>query len=195
MKKFPFLLFGLMLLLTTGGCARRLTDFTVISTKNIPLGENSHVALKQAKQRVKGEDKAHMFLYFPLGAPNMKDAIDEAIEQYPGAVGLVDGVVKYKSWWAILYGQNAYIVEGTPLYIDEDKEQVYNNGDNSLKPTYTSVPQASNMLLFYHEVKNGETLNDVAKQYNVSVSDIIKWNKLSSSQLEKGEKLQIYIIP
>lgn len=55
-------------------------------------------------------------MWIPLGFPNMKEAIDKAIEKYPGAIGLVDGVVKSKGWTAILYGQNSYVVEGTPLY-------------------------------------------------------------------------------
>ena len=48
-------------------------------------------------------------------------------------------------------------------------------------------------MLFYHEVKAGETLINIAKQYNVSVADIIKWNKLSSNEIVKGEKLKILI--
>lgn len=49
------------------------------------------------------------------------------------------------------------------------------------------------MLLFFHRIKSGETLDSVAEQYNVSVADIIKWNELDSNQLKEGEKLKIYI--
>lgn len=191
MKKISFLAIVLVLLLTLGSCARRLTDFTVISTKNIPLGEAGSASLKQAKLRVKGEDKAHMFLYFPLGTPNMKDAIDRAIEEYPGAVGLVDGVVKYKSWWAILYGQNSYIVEGTPLYVDEGNRD--DRKANTVERGDSDTNSQASMLLFFHRIKSGETLDTVAEQYNVSVADIIKWNELDSNQLKEGEKLKIYI--
>ena len=52
---------------------------------------------------------------FPTGTPNIKEAIDRAIESVPGAVALLDGVLSYSSWNAILYGQIKYIVEGTPL--------------------------------------------------------------------------------
>ena len=46
--------------------------------------------------------------------------------------------------------------------------------------------------MIYHEVKDGETLKQVAKAYNVSISDIVKWNSLSSSTLTSGMKLKIH---
>lgn len=69
-----------------------------------------------------------MILCFPTGYPNLKDAIDRALDKTPGAIGLADGVVYYKSWWAILYGQNKFIVEGTPII---DTELVENQQDPS----------------------------------------------------------------
>ena len=42
--------------------------------------------------------------------------MDRAIESQPGAVALVDGVVSFKSWIIpFIYGQQKYIVEGSPL--------------------------------------------------------------------------------
>ena len=94
-------------------CTQRLVDFTIISTKNIDLTKAS--TFQRGKTRVQGKDVAHMIIYVPIGTPNMKQAIDKALQSTSGAIALVDGVVFYKSWWAILYGQNIYIVEGTPL--------------------------------------------------------------------------------
>ena len=46
----------------------------------------------------------------------MKEAIDRAIESVPGAVALVDGVVTYSYFYIpYIYGQETYVVEGTPL--------------------------------------------------------------------------------
>lgn len=64
---------------------------------------------------MEGKDVAHMILFFPTGLPNMKEAIDRALEKIPGAIALVDGVVYSKSFWAVIYGQNSYVIEGTPL--------------------------------------------------------------------------------
>ena len=43
----------------------------------------------------------------------------------------------------------------------------------------------------YHTVKSGETLYSISKQYNISVNDIMNWNKLSSSSITTGQKLQV----
>src|SRR3990172_6884047 len=86
----------------------------MISTKNIDL---SHAAsFQRAKARSEGIDKIHLIVFIPTGVPNMKEAIDRAIERVPGAVALVDGVVSSRFWWIpYVYGQSMYVVEGTPL--------------------------------------------------------------------------------
>lgn len=182
MKRNLFITCALLIVLGLSSCTHRLTDFTVISTKNVPLGKNA-ATMQKANQRVKGVDKSHMVLFIPFGSPNMKEAIDKAIEKYPGAVGLADGVIKSKSMWFLLYGQNSYIVEGTPIYetTPEAKEVATDNAQNG------------ETMVFFHEVKNGETIADIAKTYNVSVADIIKWNKLSSADAIVGEKLKILV--
>ena len=92
------------------GCAQttRIGDFTIISSKNIDLSKGAN--FKRGTNRVVGKDLT------PGGfggtmAPNMKTAIDRAIESVPGTVALVDGVVSqiYGSW------SMGYMVEGTPL--------------------------------------------------------------------------------
>ncbi len=183
MKKVLLSVCLFALLLSISSCSHRLTDFTVISTKNVPLGQKA-TSLKKANQRVKGVDKSHVVLFLPLGMPNMKEAIDKAIEKYPGAVGLVDGVVKQKGWTAILYGQNSFIVEGTPIY-EADAERL---GVSSFTKT-----QSEDSMIFLHEVQEGETLSNIATSYKVSISDIIKWNNLKSNTIEKGLKLKIFM--
>ncbi len=94
-------------------CTHRLTDFTIISTKNVDLSRAG--TFKRTSSRVEGKDRVHIILGIPIGSPNMKDAIDRAIESTKGAVALVDGVVYSKTLWALLYGQAMFVVEGTPL--------------------------------------------------------------------------------
>jgi hypothetical protein len=95
------------------GCVTRLADFTLISTKNIDLTKGA--SFKRAQSRVTGEDVASIIIIIPTGVPNMKTAIDKAIESVPGAIALLDGVLSSKSWSIIIFGQCGYIVEGTPL--------------------------------------------------------------------------------
>ncbi len=44
---------------------------------------------------------------------------------------------------------------------------------------------------FIYTVKKGNTLYSIAKRYNCSVNDILKWNKLSDTTLFIGQKLTI----
>jgi hypothetical protein len=86
---------GMLTLLT--GCTQRVTDFTIISTKNVDISALANA--KRAGNRITGEDLVHVIIFIPTGVPNLKD-----------------GVVYFRSWMIpLLYGQSAYIVEGTPL--------------------------------------------------------------------------------
>jgi hypothetical protein len=97
------------------GCTTRFVDYTLLSTKNVDLSKAS--TFKRSPNRVTGEDDRYWILIcIPLGsAPNLKTAVDRAIESVPGAIGLVDGIVSRRGWWAILIGEGAIVVEGTPL--------------------------------------------------------------------------------
>lgn len=189
MKKFFFIaaIAALMVGLTCS-CSHRITDFTVISTKNYPTGSEAAYITK-AQTRVKGVDRKHTILFIPLGMPNLKEAIDKAIEKYPGAVGLCDGVVKSTGFNALLYGQSAYVVEGTPLYLDSNNTT--SQGNVNVEQVRNNTQGGS--IMFYHEVKTGEQLSDIARQYNVTMGDIIKWNKLSSNSVKAGDKILIYL--
>lgn len=44
----------------------------------------------------------------------------------------------------------------------------------------------------YYKVKSGDTLGGIAKKYKVSVKNLQKWNKLSSTTIHIGQKLRIY---
>ena len=43
----------------------------------------------------------------------------------------------------------------------------------------------------YHTVRKGDTLSSIADKYNVSISDLKKWNKLKSSDIVTGQKLKV----
>ncbi len=74
----------------------------------------------------------------------MKEAVDRAMESVPGAVALVDGVLSSRVWYIpYVYGQESYIVEGTPLIdprlattsTDSEYFVTQINVDGSLKET------------------------------------------------------------
>ena len=98
-----------MSILASSGCAIRMADMTVASTKNYNLNSNQFVK----GQRVTGEDKVPVVL-FPLGIPNFKTAIDKAIEKDRCAVALSDVVITQLNY-AFIFGQIGYRVEGTQV--------------------------------------------------------------------------------
>lgn len=166
------------------GCSHRLVDFTLISTKNVPLERTGDLA--KADSRVKGQDSKGMILSIPLGMPNMKEAIDRAIESYPGAVALSDGVVYSKGWTCLFYGKNKYVVEGTPVYLNANAQ--------SAAPVSAAVqPAVPAAVQLIHEVQQGETLASIAAAYKVSVRDLLTWNRLSSNVVQTGTRLVVYL--
>ncbi|MCY6411754.1 hypothetical protein QTA56_06320 [Acinetobacter sp. VNH17] len=108
MKKFLALATVTAMLFSTG-CAVRIADMTVASTKNYNINSNQFIK----GQRVIGEDKVPVIL-FPLGMPNFKTAIDRAIEKNPCSVALSDVVITQLNQ-AFLVGQVGYRVEGTQI--------------------------------------------------------------------------------
>ena len=196
-------------------CSRRIIDFTIISSKNVPI-TNQGGNFQKATKRVKGVDSKWSVLFIP-GIPDMKEAIDNAIEQYPGAIALTDGVIYNKSWSCYLFGQNKYIVEGTPLFINSECKHLENRHflHNEMESTNIQQPEtASEFAVNYqqersipqkqsskkestmrveHKVEQGETMAKIAALYKTTILDILRWNKLSSIKVYEGMKLIIYI--
>lgn len=194
-KKNLSILTAMLAVLTMTSCSHRLTDFTVISTKNVPIG-NQPTDLVKGNQRVKGVDKTPMILCFPLGTPNLKEAIDKAIEKTPGAIALADGVVKSKYVNFFFYGYDSYIVEGTPLFPTDIPQNNYTQGNVYQQTGNTGTPPTTterSVMKFTHEVNTEKNVSELAKMYDVSVPNIMKWNKLSKPTLSKGQKIIIYL--
>jgi len=115
MKTMPSVFLPVVALLMLTGCATRLTDFTVISSKNVELSRMGDY--ERVGTRAKGEDSIHIISLIPTGLyPDAKNAMDNAIESQPGGVALVDGVITRK-WFYIpfIYGRDWYEVEGNVL--------------------------------------------------------------------------------
>lgn len=109
MKKIAVVVIGALVL---SGCAQRVADLTIASTKNYNLNGDKFV--KGA--RVKGEDSKPVILV-PLGMPNVKEAADLAIEQNKCAVALADVVVTQYNH-SFFVGKVGVIVEGD-LILDQ----------------------------------------------------------------------------
>ncbi|AIA46706.1 TPA: hypothetical protein ON183_003011 [Serratia marcescens] len=110
MKKITILAMASAVLLS--GCSIRVADLTVGSTKNYNINGNKFVT----GQRVTAED-SYPVIIFPTGIPNMKTAIDKAIEKDKCAVGLSNVVITQLNH-AFLFGKIGLRAEGN-LIIDK----------------------------------------------------------------------------
>ncbi|WP_156776858.1 hypothetical protein [Nitrococcus mobilis] len=104
-----------LIMLFCSGCTNRIGDFTIASTKNMDIKKTLHRVDESV--RLKDKDVKHIIIFFPTGIPNIKEAMDNAIEQKPGAVGLSNVTVKRGGWYIpFIYGQDYFEVEGNPVY-------------------------------------------------------------------------------
>ena len=110
-------------------CATRLGTFTVISTKNIEWSRANEY--QRNGNRVLGEDVYHIVVFIPTkGNITIEDAVDNALGKVPGAVALVDVVLRSQSFYIpYVYGKNAFIVEGSVLI---DPKLVANDDSNEI---------------------------------------------------------------
>jgi hypothetical protein len=161
--KFGTLLMAATTVVLLSGCVTRITDFTLLSTKNIDLTKAS--TFKRSATRVTGEDTISIIIFIPTGVPHVKEAVDKALEGVPGAVALVDGVVKSSGWWFI-FGQSSIIVEGTPL----------------IDPTLTSQALPSNRMIAFYD--------QVAGKYQIRYVDAVAYATVQNS-VKDGKSVQI----
>ncbi|WP_261859045.1 hypothetical protein [Photobacterium sanguinicancri] len=111
MKKITLSIVILSTLLLSG-CAQRVVDFTLASTKNVELNNGNFVT----GSRVIGKDTKAIVL-FPMGVPSLKEASDQAIEKDKCAVALSNVTGDYE-YFSFIFGYQKYQVEGD-LVIDK----------------------------------------------------------------------------
>ncbi len=97
------------------GCAQRVLDFTLVSTKNVELNNGDFVI----GERIVGED-TKVIIFFPLGVPSVKEASDNAIEKDKCAVALKNMTADFE-YFSFIFGYHKYKVEGD-LVIDKTKK-------------------------------------------------------------------------
>jgi len=116
MKNKAFLAFlVLVVAIVFSSCTARLGSFTVISTKNIDWSRTSEYIRKD--RRLKGIDKLHLIVLVPTKMTvDIQSAVDNALEQIPGGIALVDAVLRYH-WFYVpyIYGRMTYVIEGSVL--------------------------------------------------------------------------------
>ena len=90
MKRVIMLLISVLYI---SGCSTHITDFSMISSKNVI-----------------GEDKKFVFLFIPFGQPTIKGALNDALQKGNGDL-MVDASVYVTNWW-FLIGQTGIEIKG-----------------------------------------------------------------------------------
>ena len=78
----------------------------------------------------------------------------------------------------------------TKPYIDSSA-QIIREVENEPTKSEEGKEEASQNKLKVHEVKSSDTLYSIARQYGVTIKDIMDWNNKKDFSLSSGEKLEI----
>ncbi|WP_140485479.1 LysM peptidoglycan-binding domain-containing protein [Flavobacterium sp. GSA192] len=79
-------------------------------------------------------------------------------------------------------------------YIQHESELKNNNPFKNTTTAVAAVEKPSyptGSTTHYYKVKQGDNLSSIAKQYNISIEELKKWNKLSSNTVAYGKVLTI----
>lgn len=109
---FAPLLVTAIVLSALAGCSRRVLAFTVVSSKNVSM----KVDPSGVGKRTEGVDYVWYFLSIPLGTPNLKEAVDRAIESAGTEYdALTDGVIYSQFRFYLVTSKVGFKVVGTPV--------------------------------------------------------------------------------
>ncbi|MFN4896566.1 MAG: hypothetical protein ACK5GN_03030 [Pseudomonadota bacterium] len=103
--------FSIVLVGMLSGCSVRVADLTAISPHNVNLSRVDVDKLPQVKN-IEGVDKKPIVFIFPLGQPNLEEAIADALRKGDGDM-MTDVTVYQEGWWALLFGERSLRVRGT----------------------------------------------------------------------------------
>ena len=91
-----------------------------------------------------------------------------------------------RSWNGI---SGSKIIAGETIKIYSNYEP---GNDQYVKSVNNNISQTSSGKYITHKIKKGETLSKIARTYNISDSDIRRWNDISGSKIVAGQSLKIY---
>lgn len=136
---------GVLLLVLTG-CTVKLTDFTLLATKEVDPGRMAE--LQRGGTKAQGEDSLHIILFLPMEKKlPMSEAVNKAIGSVPGCVALADGTITLENGYLfLLAGYVAYEVVGIPLIDQRLKAELpsryivmsYDRGEERFVTEYVS---------------------------------------------------------
>ncbi len=87
-----------------------------------------------------------------------------------------------------------------PVFLPDYKWGVFLNNEDSIYNELEKMEQSESLIYplytdiekIKYKIKKGDYLGKIAKKHKCSVSDIIRWNDLSSTNIKSGKTLYIY---
>ena len=114
------------------------------------------------------------------------DTLGTVAKRYNVSVTSIQKVNKIKNPNRISVGQVVMIPSSS-------QEMALASTSKSKKTPASKKSSSSKTKLVYHVVKGGENLNLIAKKYNISTSDLKRWNKIrNANKIYPGQKLKVY---
>lgn len=114
-----------------------------------------------------------------------------------------------RNWNNIAYGSHIRVNQELTVYVPSDKADLYRNinrmstaDKNELRkslavsaPTARVAATAKSEGFIQYSVKSGDTLEKIAGEYGVSVTDLKAWNNLRTSRINVGQVLEVFSEP
>lgn len=109
-----------------------------------------------------------------------------------------------RNWNNIPYGRYIYPGQTLKIWVPEERYDEYKkiaglsfadkqksvNAEKRKRSVEDNGKDASNWI--HHKIRRGESLDKIARQYDVAISDLKSWNRLLSSRIRAGQYLEIY---
>ncbi len=85
------------------------------------------------------------------------------------------------------------LAAGSTILIPRDETMDEDIAPELLRASFTLVPDGRNLRQITYRVRRGDTLEKVARRWNVRPDEIVAWNRLRSEDLFAGQRLRLTV--
>ena len=129
--------------------------------------------------------------------PDGKELVAYTVKKYDNLVDIADlfdvRVSDLRNWNNLPYTSVIRVGQNMDVYVPADKKEYYaslNTLDRSEKTQKLYSNSGGEWI--EHKIRRGESLSVIGMKYGVSISQIKKWNELSSNKIMVGKKLRVF---
>jgi membrane-bound lytic murein transglycosylase D len=120
--------------------------------------------------------------------------VEEQLGVDPSLMEFLNPQYRYKIV-PVVDGQDYYLSlpKASAELFRASQDSIYSLANAYFEERASTIPEFTQMNeRTTHRVQSGETLGHIAKKYGVGVSDIKRWNGLSSDMIRIGQRLVVY---